>query len=215
MLVELPDIVRYNAVALARRNEVRGVDKASLARLTGVSVRTVQRWFAPAGGQYRPLIPPSWAGREFVSLTRSQQLRVVLGALLAGDETRYCGEGIDLRTVQYDLRTLADCLDAVDALAQGLGAVWLVCNWRRAWVDRYGEMWTLTIEYEGEREEKARGVDVAYGVFHAPDDEPEEPDDWDDDCTEEDCPGDDWRRACCYLETRVQCCLQARQRLGV
>jgi len=208
MILERADIDRYNLTARLRAYEVRGVDKASLASLIGVSLRTVQRWFAPLGGQYRPLIPPSWAGREFTTLRRGERLRVVLGALLADDETRYCGLGIDLRTVQYLLRTLADALDAVDALADGAGAVWLVCNWRRASVLRAGEAWELVIEYEAERGSKARGVEVAYGVMDEPPPRGEE-------CEGSDCPGDDWRRACCVLETRARCCAQARRVLGV
>jgi hypothetical protein len=208
MLLEAADIDRYNLTARLRGLEVRGVDKASLARLIGVSLRTVQRWFAPVGGQYRPLIPSSWAGREFTTLRRGERLRVVLGALLAGEETRYCGLGIDLRDVQYLLRTLADALDAIDSLADGAGALWLVCNWRRASVRRAGEAWELVIEYEAERGEKSRGVEIAYGVM-------DEPPRRGEDCEAIDCPGDDWRRACCVLETRARCCAQARRVLGV
>ncbi|MCL6567283.1 MAG: hypothetical protein K6U09_12805 [Acidobacteriia bacterium] len=215
MIVEMADVLRYNAVAQARRLEVRGVDKRALAALLRVSVRTVQRWFAPPGGQYRPLVAPSWAEREWRTLTPSQRLRVVLGALLADEETRFCGFGLDLRQVGYDLRTLADCLEAVDALADGAGAAWLVCNWRRARVARAGEAWRLTIVYEAERDAKRRGVEGAYGVFETPPpDRGREREAWE--CEpSQDCPGDDWRRDCCYLERRAQCCARARGVVGV
>ena len=205
MIIDEQMWAEWNEAPRRRALEVRGVDKGALALLLGVSVRTVQRWFT-RGAQRRNLIPVEVIGQDFVFLPTPQlRLRVLLGALLAGDHLRFCGLGVDLEAVEFQWATLADALIFADALASGLGPVWLTCNWRLDTVARLGAAWVNTVEYEAERARKRRGVEVAYGIEtpppmgRAPGEEPE--------CVPEtDCPGDDLRRECCVLKTRDECC---------
>jgi hypothetical protein len=197
-------VEHWNERARARGAELSPIDKAALASLLLVSVRTVQRWFAPLGGQYRRLIPLSVEGKDFTALDVRMRLRVVLGAMLAGEHTRFCGRGVELKREILNWRTIADALTFADALAEGMAPVWLTCNWRRETVARAGLLWEQSIIYEGERAEKARGIALGYRAEEeqqqATEGEPAP-------CNpDEDCPGDDLRRACCWLKTPEECC---------
>lgn len=199
-------IEAWNARARARGLEVSAVDKLALAALLQVSLRTVQRWFAPPGAQYRRLIPLSVVDMDFVQIHDARlRLRVVLGALLADQHERFCGRCRICKEVEAEFATLADCLVFADALAEGLAPIWLVCNWRVNYVRRAGLAWRQVVVYEGERREKRRGIEGAYRAQEPP--PPEEPPPRRAPCTPDaDCPGDDLRRECCILKTREECC---------
>lgn len=212
MILSLAEVEEINLLARARGSEVSALDKQALAALLGVSVRTVQRWFAPAGGQYRRLVPLSVAGRDWAILSPTERARLLLGVLLADWHERYAGLALRPQLTTLQFATLAECLQWADALAEGLGPVWLICNWRKEVVRRRGLLWEVRICYEGERMRKRRGVDVAYTSESAPlrgrkvDEEGCEALD----CGE-DCPGDDLRRQCCLLATRLECRARAER----
>lgn len=199
----------WNFRARARGVELSAEDKRALARLLGVSLRTVQRWFAPPGAQYRRLIPLSVVGLDFVNVPSAVlRLRIVLGALLSDAHTRFCGRCRVCKQVETEFPTIADCLVFADALASGLAPVWLVCNWRENVVRRTGLVWTHIVIYEGERSEKRRGIEGAYGIAPPPEEERErEREECD---PSRDCPGDDLRRECCILKTWEECCGERR-----
>jgi hypothetical protein len=205
MIIDEAMWARWNDAPRRRSLEVRGVDKVALALLLGVSVRTVQRWFT-RGAQRRNLIPTEVIGQDFVFLPTAQlRLRVLLGALLAGDHTRFFGRVVDEAVVEFQWATLADALIFADALASGLGPVWLTCNWRLDTVARVGEAWVNTVRYEGERARKREGVQVAYGLPSPPPSGEEEGRRAGECEPGTDCPGDDLRRECCVLKTREEC----------
>lgn len=212
MILSRDEVEYLNLASRLRGAEVSPLDKQALAQMLGVSVRTVQRWFAPVGGQYRRLVPLAVAGRDWALLTPLERARLLLGVLLADWHERYAGLAVAPRVAQLQFATLADCLRWADALAEGLAPVWLTCNWRREVVRRRGLLWEVRICYEGERVRKRRGVDDAYRGESAP---PRRRDESGEGCEQldcgQDCPGDDLRRECCLFESRASCRAKAER----
>lgn len=206
MILSRAEIEEINLLARLRGVEVSPLDKQALAGLLGVTVRLVQMWFAPAGRVYRRLVPLSVAGRDWAVLTGSERARLLLGVLLADMHERYAGLALRPQVMELQFATLADCLRWADALAEGLGPVWLTCNWRKEVVRRRGLLWVVRICYEGERVRKRRGVDSAYTAPSPPSRrrDGEETGCEALDCGE-DCPGDDLRRDCCLLASLDEC----------
>lgn len=212
MILSRAEIEEINLLARLRGAEVSPLDKQALAGLLGVTVRLVQMWFAPAGRVYRRLVPLSVAGRDWAVLSPMERARLLLGVLLADWHERYAGLALRPQLHVLQFGTLADCLIWADALAEGLGPVWLTCNWRKEVVRRRGVLWEVRVCYEGERTRKRAGVDAAYVSSPSPRRGREVVLEGCEalDCGE-DCPGDDLRRECCLLATRVECRARAER----
>lgn len=91
MILNHAEVEHLNLVSRLRGVEVSALDKQALAQMMGVSVRLVQRWFAPPGAQYRRLVPLSVAGRDWAVLSVLERRRLLLGVLLADWHERYAG----------------------------------------------------------------------------------------------------------------------------